>query len=171
MAETKAVLTDIKWAKAKILAVTDGDKWGLRDEPTKERPSYNIFVQDMAEGGETLTLNCSETKLPDNIVNGAEVDELEFQKREYGTQVSYRVKFRKADDSYKGKSSGGYGPSPEELSIRRFSEISKVVGVGYNYAAIILKESPGEITVEQFANTGDEIADRMWKKALAIKNQ
>jgi len=167
MAEPKET---IKIAKANVLAVAPGPLWGLRDEP-KDRPSHILTIQDAADTTKVYTVKCSQKDLPENIKQGAVVDNLEFGLFEWGDQQEHRIKFEKPGGGKFGGGGGYRGISPEELTLKRFAEVSKVVGVSYNYAEKIGHESPEELTVKKLADTGDEIADRMWAKSKGLLGQ
>jgi len=156
----------IKIAKATILSVVPGDLWGIGNEP-KDKPSHILSIQDQANPAVVHTVKCLQRTVPDHIKAGAVVENLEFGVFEWNGQEENKIKFEKPGGGKFG--GGGYrGISPEELSLKRFSEVSKVVGVAYSYAERILHESPDELTVKKFAETGDEIADAMWAKSKGL---
>ncbi len=165
MAEPKET---IKLAKANVLVVTQGPLWGLRDEP-KDRPSHILTLQDAADIAKVYTVKCSQKELPENIKQGAAVENLEFGLYEWGDQQEHRIKFEKPGGGKFGGGGGYRGPSPEELAIKKFAEVSRIVGVAYSYALSVLTAQPEPVTAAKLGDMGDEIADRMWAKAVALK--
>ena len=158
----------IKIAKANVLAVAPGPLWGMRDEP-KDRPSHILTIQDTADTTKVYTVKCSQKELPENIKQGAVVDNLEFGLYEWGDQQEHRIKFEKPGGGKYGGGGGYRGISPEELQLKRDELLYKVIGVGYSYGLEICKSFPEELTTEKFVEVGNKIADAMLAKGKLLK--
>jgi len=172
MAEPKEV---IKIAKATILGVAPGPLWGLRDEP-KDRPSHILTIQDAADTTKVYNVKCSQKDLPENIKQGAVVDNLEFGMFEWGDQQEHRIKFEKPGGGKFGGGGGYRGISPEELQLkkdelqlRRDQLLVQIISTNTSYSKdIVIAGTTGEVTPQLVADgakvliqfTFDEIRDR-----------
>jgi len=155
----------LKLKNMKVLSVTEKGSYHSK-KLDKEVKTFEVVLQGVEDQSKVITGEAGEP-LPETVVKDGTVEDVWVYEDTYGDRVTTKLFFPKPKGAGGGK--GGYrGASPEELSIKKFSETSKVVGVGYSYALEVCKESTEPITATTLADIGDEIADRMWAKTKGL---
>ena len=166
MAEPKERLKNFK-----VLSIAESGTFYSKKHG-KELKQYATVLQGVDDPTKILN-GLSNDPLPEGFAAESVVEDVWVYVDEYQGKVTTKFFFpQKTGEGGGGKSGGGgYKISPEELSLRKFDLVTKVVGVGYSYARDILNGTPQEVTAKDLATLGNEIAEAMWDEAIKIKNQ
>jgi hypothetical protein len=122
---------EIKMAKAKVLSVKDGPKWG----EDKKNSSHEIIFQNVEDQAQVITAMCYQSTLPDEIKPMADVENVTIEEIHKDDKIYYKVKFPRADGG-SGYGNKGYsrGLSAEEIALKKEEMVVRVITINTSYA-------------------------------------